>query len=98
MPKMARKSISSGTATSRDALSFSLSLLFPSHPLEELTQGQCLLLKARAQLEVLLAPLPTLTRPPAHRTKGSCSKQTSREGLPTPALTIGESRQRGYHA
>lgn len=64
VPKMVHKSISKGTATNRSARSFSLSLLFgdvSSHPREELTQGQCLLLKACAQPEALLASLPTWT-------------------------------------
>lgn len=63
VPKMVHKSISKGTATNRSALS-SFSLLFgdvSSHPWGELTQGQCLLLKACAQLEALLASLPTWT-------------------------------------
>lgn len=75
VPKMAGKSISNGTGISCDPQS-SFSLLFvgdPNHSLEELTQGQCLRLKARAQLEVLLALLPTWTKPPAHQTKGSWS-------------------------
>lgn len=65
---MAHETISGSSGTSYNALS--LSLVFvgtASHPQEELTQGQCLLLGDCAQLESLLSPLLTRT------SKGSCS-------------------------
>lgn len=65
---MAYESISNGTRNSCNALSLSLSQLFvgtASHSLEELTKGQCLLLRPCDQLEVLFAPSTKLDQTPS---------------------------------